>query len=96
MAAGGAGPHRQPAKEERHMLRDHAVTHETDSREDWPEVLDRYGVQHLVLDGKADARLLQQFRAAPRWFVDLEDQGSVLLVRTGKRQEAPSTTGPRY
>jgi len=71
------------------MLRDHAVTLGADAQEDWPEVLDRYGVQYLVLDIEDDGELLRQFRAEPQWMVDLEGRDSVLLARTRMRQEAP-------
>jgi hypothetical protein len=76
------------------MPREHAVTQGTDAQEDWPEILDSNGVQYLVLDIKADARLLQQFRTKPQWRVDLKSQTSMLLARTGTRLKSPSTAGP--
>jgi hypothetical protein len=80
------------------MLRDHAVTPRTNAQENWPAVLDRYGVQYLVLDIEDDCELLrqfgpelpQQFRAEPQWVVDLKGRESVLLSRTRMRQEAPT------
>jgi len=78
------------------MLRDHAATLEPAAQEDWPAVLDRYGVQFLALDIEADADLLEQFRAEPWWSIDYEGEESVLFMRARMRQDAPSAAQPPY
>ena len=65
------------------MLRDPAGSKGVDAQAEWPEVLDRYGVQYLVLDREGDAELLRRFRTEAQWLVDLEGRESVLLARTG-------------
>jgi len=47
----------------------------------WPSVLDRYGVQYLILDKDRDDKLLSLVRARPGWSVEFEDGTSVLFTR---------------
>jgi len=64
------------------MLQDYSVTQaERRSVEDWPQVLDEYGVQFLVLDRHDDSDLLDLFRSRPGWMVDFEDKEAVLFAR---------------
>jgi hypothetical protein len=65
------------------MPQDHAVTTDTAINVDWPEVLDVYGVEFLVLDPHDDRELLNLFRSQPGWRVDFEDEDMALLVRAG-------------
>ncbi len=48
----------------------------------WSSVLDRYGVQYLILDKVRDGNLLSLVRARPGWTVDYEDGASVLFIRS--------------
>jgi hypothetical protein len=48
----------------------------------WSSVLDRYGVQYLILDKERDGGLLSLVRTRPGWAVDFEDGASVLFVRS--------------
>jgi hypothetical protein len=50
--------------------------------EQWPGLLDELNVRILVLDANRDAGLLELFQAHPGWAIDLQDNQSVLLVRT--------------
>lgn len=65
------------------MPQDHAVTTDTAISVDWPQVLDEYGVEFLVLDPHDDRELLDLFRSQPGWVVDFEDEEMALLVRAG-------------
>jgi hypothetical protein len=65
------------------MPQDHAVTTDTAINVDWPEVLDEYEVEFLVLDPHDDRELLDLFRSQPGWRVDFEDEDMALLVRAG-------------
>lgn len=78
------------------MPRDHTGTPGTDAKKDWPAVLDRYGVQYLILDKKGDSDLLREFRTEPQWLIEVEGRESVLLARAGMRQEAPPSAGLPY
>ena len=48
----------------------------------WSSLLDRYGVQYLLLDKVRDGNLLSLVRARPGWTVDFEDRASVLFIRS--------------
>ena len=48
----------------------------------WLAVLDRYGVQHLILNKERDSKLLSLVRARPGWAMDFEDETSVLFSRS--------------
>jgi hypothetical protein len=65
------------------MPQDHAITTDTATSVDWPQVLDKYGVEFLVLDPHDDHELLDLFRSQPGWRVDFEDEDMALLVRAG-------------
>ena len=53
----------------------------TDLNENWPAVLDEYGVQFLVLDRHDDSDLLKLFRSQPGWAVDCEDGETIIFAR---------------
>ena len=72
------------------MPRNEAVTQKAGRYQRWLSVLDRYGVQFLVLDTRRDAELLQVARLHPEWTVDFEDKDAVLLTRTGALEHAGS------
>jgi hypothetical protein len=63
------------------------ATTETAEEQDWPVVLDTYGVQFLALDIRADGGLLQLFRSDRRWRVIFEDEEAVLF---GREEAAPA------
>jgi hypothetical protein len=65
------------------MPQDHSVARDAVMNVDWPEVLDVYGVEFLVLDPHDDRELLNLFRSQPGWRVDFEDEEMALLVRAG-------------
>jgi hypothetical protein len=69
------------------MLEDHAVGQETGTTESWPDVLDEYGVQFLLLDRHNDDGLLELFQSQPEWMVDFEDEEAVLFVRARTHNE---------
>jgi hypothetical protein len=52
----------------------------------WLAVLDRYRVQHLILDKERDGKLLSLVRARPGWAVDFEDEAAVLFSRIGEAE----------
>ncbi len=60
----------------------------TGPNEDWPEVLDEYGVQFLVLGRHDDRDLLKLFRSQPGWAVDFEDKEAIIFARTEMAQIA--------
>jgi len=64
------------------MLQHHTVAQGTGVNENWPQVLDEYGVQFLVLDCRSDADLLEMFRSQPAWTIDFEDGEAVIFART--------------
>jgi len=68
------------------MLQHHAVAQGSGVNENWPQVLDEYGAQFLVLDCHSDADLLEMFRSQPAWTVDFEDREAVIFVRTDTAQ----------
>jgi hypothetical protein len=70
------------------MPQDQAVTQKAGQYEQWLSVLDRFGVQFLVLDIRHDGELLQAARLHPEWTVDFEDRDAVLFTRTGTLEEA--------
>ena len=47
----------------------------------WSWILDRYGVQYLILDKERDGSLLSLVCARPGWTVNYEDGASVLFTR---------------
>jgi len=53
----------------------------TGINEDWPAVLDEYGVQFLVLGRHDDSDLLKLFRSQPGWAVDFEDEEAIIFAR---------------
>jgi hypothetical protein len=59
----------------------------------WLAVLDRYRVQHLILDKERDDRLLSLVRSRPGWAVDFEDEASVLFIRIGKAEHLDTVQG---
>ena len=63
------------------MLQDHSTAQETSMDQDWPGVLDEYGVQFLVLARHADGDLFEVFRSQPGWTVDLTDEEAVIFTR---------------
>jgi hypothetical protein len=75
------------------MLQDHSVAQETGMNDDWPAVLDEYGVQLLVLDRHDDSDLLKLFRSHPGWTVDFEDGEATIFTRADTAQ---STDFPIY
>jgi hypothetical protein len=48
----------------------------------WQAVLDRYGVQFLILNKERDGKLMSLVRSQPGWAVDFEDEASVLFSRS--------------
>jgi hypothetical protein len=85
------------------MPQDHSITTDTAISVDWPEVLDAYGVEFLVLDPHDDRELLSLFRSQPGWAVDFEDEEMALLVRAegvqgdtcrGRSDDAPKPALP--
>ena len=58
----------------------------TGLNEDWPAVLDEYGVHFLVLDRHDDSDLVKLFRSQPGWTVDFEDREAIILARADTAQ----------
>jgi hypothetical protein len=67
-------------------LQDHSITREVGTNEDWPAVLDEYGVQFLALDLHSDSELVKLFRAQPGWTVDFEDRDAIIFARADTAQ----------
>lgn len=65
------------------MSNEHVDTQSIGPDERWPAILDRYGVQFLVLDIDRDSDLLQVIRTQPGWTVDFKDSASVVFARAG-------------
>jgi len=55
----------------------------------WTRVLDRYGVQYLILDRAGDSDLVQLFEGQPGWAAQYEDEEAVLFARSPNRPVAP-------
>ncbi len=68
------------------MPQDYSIAQATDVNENWPVMLDEYGVQFLVLHRHDDSDLLSLFRAQPGWAVDFEDGEAVIFARAGVPQ----------
>jgi hypothetical protein len=51
------------------------------ARADWAEVLDRYGVNTLVLNKTAMPSLVRFVGASPEWSKSYEDEMGVVFVR---------------
>ncbi len=73
------------------MLQDHSIVQEAGVNEDWPGVLDEYGVQFLILDIHSDGDLLKLFQSQPGWKVDFQDEEAVIFARA---DTAPSPNFP--
>ena len=58
----------------------------TGLNEDWPAVLDEYGVQFLVLGRHDDSDLLKLFQLQPGWAVDFEDEEAIIFARADTAQ----------
>jgi len=58
----------------------------TGINEDWPAVLDEYGVQFLVLGRHDDSDLLELFQSQPGWTVDFEDEEAIIFARADTAQ----------
>jgi hypothetical protein len=67
-------------------LKRYAVAREAGMDEDWPAVLDEYGVQFLVLGRHGDSELLELFQAQPGWAVDFEDEEATIFARADGTQ----------
>ncbi len=63
------------------MAQQKGSSHMADRFAAW-SILDRYGVQYLILDKERDGSLLSLVRARPGWTVDYEDGASVLFTRS--------------
>ncbi len=50
---------------------------------DWEAILERYGVDHLVLSRAYQPELIAAARASPHWRASYEDELSVVLVQAG-------------
>jgi len=70
------------------MSQNRSVTREAGLDEDWPAVLDEYGVQFMALDRHDDSDLLKLFRSQPGWIVDSEDGEAVIFARADTAQFA--------
>ena len=68
------------------MLKGHPVARETGINEDWPAVLDEYGVRFLVLARHDDSDLLELFQSQPGWAVDFEDEEAIIFARADMAQ----------
>ena len=65
---------------------DSMAMEKTGLNEDWPAVLDEYGVQFLMLDRRDDSDLLKLFRLQPGWAVDFEDEEAIIFARADTAQ----------
>jgi len=74
------------------MPQDYSITQETGTNEDWPGMLDVYGVQFLILDRHDDTDLLDLFRSQPGWTVDFEDEEAVIFARADISQSTNPPT----
>jgi hypothetical protein len=63
------------------MFQNEANSRKSRQSAKWLAALDTSNVQFLIVDAHRDRELLQAARSDPRWIVDLEDQGAVLLSR---------------
>ena len=69
------------------MLKGHPVARETGMMdEDWPAVLNEYGVQFLMLSRHGDSDLLELFQTQPGWAVDFEDEEAIIFARADTAQ----------
>ena len=57
-----------------------------ESADIWLPMLDRHGVQFLVLDPRTDGELVRLVRSRPGWSVDFDDGKAVVLARTEPMQ----------
>jgi hypothetical protein len=58
-----------------------------DARPGWRAVLDRYGVNRLVLDPTYHARLLSELRRTDEWRLRVESGGAMLFDRPPRESE---------
>jgi len=58
--------------------------------EDWPAVLNEYGVQFLMLSRHGDSDLLELFQTQPGWAVDFEDEEAIIFARADTAQSSNS------
>ena len=61
---------------------DHAEEEAAESADIWLPMLDRHGVQLLVLDPRTDGELVRLVRSRPGWSVDFDDGKAVVLARS--------------
>lgn len=64
------------------MSQNGGPTQSGDRFDGWLAVLDRYGVQYLILNKERDRKYLSLVRSKPGWAVDFEDEASVLFSRS--------------
>jgi hypothetical protein len=48
----------------------------------WLAILDRYGVQYMILDKELDGNLISLVQSQPDWTVDFSDEASMLFSRS--------------
>ena len=55
---------------------------------DWLALFEQEKVQYAILDRRADSELLRMLRRQCGWSIDMEDRGSVILVRNDMGQQS--------
>jgi hypothetical protein len=68
------------------MLQNRSVAQEGGIEKNWFKVLDKYGVQFLILDTHDDADLLDLIQSQPEWQVDTKDEEMVVFSRVEAAQ----------
>jgi hypothetical protein len=70
------------------MSQDQVPTVGSSQPDRWLAVLDRYGVQFLVVNKQCDSEMLDVVRSRPGWGTDFEDEESALFSRLRVPEDA--------
>jgi hypothetical protein len=62
------------------------ATERSGVNEDWVEMVEKQGVQFLVLSRHDDSDLLKLFQSQPGWTVDFEDGEAIVFARADAAQ----------
>lgn len=53
--------------------------------DNWSHVLEKHGIQFVVLSRSQDKKLVKALRFRPGWLVDFEDQNTVIFARAAQK-----------
>ena len=58
---------------------------ETNVKDNWSHVLEKHGIQFVVLSRSQDKKLVKALRRQPGWSVDFKDQDTIIFARAAQK-----------